>query len=282
MTTALWPTNSCPYVAPRAWTLTFWRALISCILFSIIFLPEFVRDGVSDLSLPYAKVAGGFRFIDLAILFLVFCHVVALGCLRGKVVRFPRPLVMPGLAFLGCIAVAIAYGRSHGGSNFFFDWRGLALGIGLYFVWSFWLRNASDVAAALRVFAVYMAAPNRAALCPVPRRLPRHAGWRPHTHLRRTDAVLHRLYRPACVSLPRELPRRQQAPLVWPGRWLPTCSSCSAFGEPTGENWRLAPSSFFCYRSAIVSAMLSFSPAWLHRRRHSRRLVLQPACRAST
>ncbi|MFZ0794793.1 MAG: hypothetical protein WAM65_13540, partial [Candidatus Korobacteraceae bacterium] len=79
MTTALWPTNSCPYVAPRAWTLTFWRALISCILFSIIFLPEFVRDGVSDLSLPYAKVAGGFRFIDLAILFVVFGHVVALG-----------------------------------------------------------------------------------------------------------------------------------------------------------------------------------------------------------
>ncbi|MFZ0312112.1 MAG: O-antigen ligase family protein [Candidatus Korobacteraceae bacterium] len=158
MTTALWPTNSCPYVAPRAWTLTFWRALISCILFSIIFLPEFVRDGVSDLSLPYAKVAGGFRFIDLAILLLVFCHVVVLGCLRGKVVRFPQPLMMPGLAFLGCIAVAIAYGHSHGGSNFFFDWRGLALGIGLYFVWSLWLRNASDVAAVLRVFAVYMAA----------------------------------------------------------------------------------------------------------------------------
>ncbi len=158
MTTALWPTISSRDIALRPWAISFWRALICCLLFSIIFLPEFVRDGVSDLSLPYAKVAGGFRFIDLAILFVVFVHVVALGCLRSNVMRFPRPLVLPGLAFLGCIGVAIAYGRSRGGSNFFFDWRGLALGIGLYFVWSLWLRNGFDVAAAVRVFAIYMAA----------------------------------------------------------------------------------------------------------------------------
>jgi O-antigen ligase len=145
-------------VAPRPWVLAFWRALLLCILFSIIFLPEFVRDGVSDSSLPYAKVVGGFRFIDLAILLLVFCHVLALGCLRGQVVRFPRPLILPGLAFLACIGIAVWYGRSRGGSNFFFDWRGLALGIGLYFVWSLWLRSVSDVDSAVRVFAVYMAA----------------------------------------------------------------------------------------------------------------------------
>jgi len=161
MTTALWPTISHQDVAapaPRTWAFAVWRALICCLLFSIIFLPEFVRDGVSEPSLPYAKVAGGFRFIDLAILFVVFGHVVALGCLRTKVMRFPRSLVLPGLAFLGCIGVAICYGRSRGGSNFFFDWRGLALGIGLYFVWSLCLRNSRDVAAAIRVFAVYMAA----------------------------------------------------------------------------------------------------------------------------
>jgi len=161
MTTALWPTISYQDVAapaPRSWAVAFWRALIFCLLFSIIFLPEFVRDGVSDPSLPYAKVAGGFRFIDLAILFVVFGHVVALGCLHSKVVRFPRPLIVPGLAFLGCIGLAIGYGRSRGGGNFFFDWRGLALGIGLYFVWSLWLRNSFDVAAAVRVFAIYMAA----------------------------------------------------------------------------------------------------------------------------
>lgn len=158
MTTALWPTIPHQDVAPRTWAIAFWRALICCLLFSIIFLPEFARDGVSDPGLPYAKVAGGFRFIDLAILFVVFGHGVALGCLRSKVMRFPRPLVLPGLAFLGCIGVALAYGRSRGGSNFFFDWRGLALGIGLYFVWSLWLRNSRDVAAAIRVLAIYMAA----------------------------------------------------------------------------------------------------------------------------
>jgi O-antigen ligase len=161
MTTTPWPAISRPDVADpalRPWTVTFWRALVFCLLFSIIFLPEFVREGVSDSSLPYAKLVGGFRFIDVAILFLVLCHGVGLGCLRGKAVRFPRPLLFPGLAFLGCIGVAIGYGRSRGGSNFFFDWRGLALGIGLYFVWSLWLRRALDVAAAVRVFVIYMAA----------------------------------------------------------------------------------------------------------------------------
>ena len=54
--------------------------------------------------------------------------------------------------------IAMAYGKSHGGSNFFFDWRGLALGIGLYFIWSFWMQNRSDVGFAVRLFAAYMAA----------------------------------------------------------------------------------------------------------------------------
>jgi hypothetical protein len=161
MTTALWPAISRSDIsglAPRAWAVRFWRALIFCLLFSIIFLPEFARDSLNDPSLAYVKLADGFRFIDLAILLVVFCHVAALGYRRSRVLCFPRPLLVPGLAFLGCIAIAIGYGRSRGGNNFFFDWRGLALGIGLYFVWSFWLRNPFDVAPAVRLFAIYMAA----------------------------------------------------------------------------------------------------------------------------
>ena len=142
---------------PRAWAIGCWRTLIFCSLFSVIFLPEFARDGTGYGSLQvYAKTAAGFRFIDLAILIMVFCHLVSLGCLRGKIVRFPRRLALPGLAFLVCIAVAVAYGNSRGGTNFFFDWRGLALGIGLYFVWSFWIQNLRDLDAAVRTFAVYM------------------------------------------------------------------------------------------------------------------------------
>lgn len=143
---------------PRSWTLNFWRGLAFCGLLSIIFIPEFSRDGTGNTgSLLYAKAVSGFRFVDLAILALVFGHIVALGCSRAKLVSFPSRVALPGIAFLICVIVAIAYGGMHGGSNFFFDWRGLALGIGLYFVWSFWLQKPGDLDFAVRLFAVYMA-----------------------------------------------------------------------------------------------------------------------------
>lgn len=131
------------------------RAFILVALFSIIFLPEFARDGTSTTGV-YAKVGGGFRFVDLAILLLGFCHLVGHGCLRCKALRFPQPLVWPGVAFLACIVSAAYYGSTRGGSNLFFDWRGLALGIALYIVWSFWLRTAVDVDMTIRVFALYL------------------------------------------------------------------------------------------------------------------------------
>ena len=140
---------------PR-WAYAACRAMVLCSLFSIIFLPEFSRDGGESLSPVYSKALAGFRFIDLLILLVVFCHLVALGCLRSKRVCLPRTLALPGLGFLACIGAAICNGYTHGGSKFFFDWRGLALGIGLYFVWSFWMQDRADVAAAVRVFLVYM------------------------------------------------------------------------------------------------------------------------------
>ena len=263
MTTALWPTISYQDVAapaPRTWAVAFWRALVCCLLFSIIFLPEFVRDGVSDPSLPYAKVGGGFRLIDLAILFVVFCHVVALGCLRSKVVRFPRPLILPGLAFLGCIGLAIGYGRSRGGSNFFFDWRGLALGVGLYFVWSLWMRNSFDVAAAIRVFAIYMAARigllyvlylagYRDTLAGVP--IPIFDG-----------PVLSCIVFTGLLAFRYRENSHGTEKLLWSGlaaaayMFVLLC-----FRGPTGESWRSEPSSFFCYSSAIASVTWSSSPA---------------------
>jgi O-Antigen ligase len=128
-------------------------------MFSVVFVPEFSRDGTGSTgSFLYVKVAAGFRFIDLAICILVLGHIVALGCSRVKTIHFPRTLLFPGLAFLGCVGIAIAYGSMHGGSNFFFDWRGLALGIGLCFVWSFWMQKPCDIDIVVRLFAVYMAA----------------------------------------------------------------------------------------------------------------------------
>ena len=93
----------------RIWSMDFWRALICCALFSVIVVPEFSRDGLgSSCSFLYLKVVAGFRFVDLAIFLLVFCHVVALGCSRIKTIHFPRALLLPGFAFLGCV------GHRHG------------------------------------------------------------------------------------------------------------------------------------------------------------------------
>ena len=131
------------------------RALLWCALFTIIFQPEFARLGGEAQSLAYHKIVAGFRVIDVLLLALVLSHVVAWGCLRRKRLAFPCSLAAPGIAFIVCIAAAMCYGASRGGNNFFFDWRGLALGIGLYVVWSFWLQQPSDVAAALQVFLAY-------------------------------------------------------------------------------------------------------------------------------
>jgi O-antigen ligase len=159
MTTALYPAIAYrrAYAAsPRSWPASLVRGLLFLSLFSIIFLPEFVRDG--ETSIVYTKAVGGFRFVDLAILFLAFSHFLASGCLRRRIFRFPPTAVFPGLGFLVCVSVAVWYGHRRGGSNFFFDWRGLALGVGLYFVWASWLGSAADVSSVIRLFAVYMAA----------------------------------------------------------------------------------------------------------------------------
>ena len=143
----------------RPWAVGCWRGLIFCGLFSVIFLPEFIHAGNGEVgSFLYAKAIAGFRFIDLGILALVSLHLIAVACCRQPIVHFPRALVLPGLAFLFCIATGVGYGYLRGGTNFFFDWRALALGIGLYFVWAFWIRSAADLRRTVALFGIYLAA----------------------------------------------------------------------------------------------------------------------------
>jgi hypothetical protein len=144
--------------ATRPWAVRCWRGLLFCGLFSVIFLPEFVRGGNGDVgSLVYAKAIAGFRFVDLGILALVLLHLVAVACSRQPILHFPRALVLPGAAFLFCIATGVGYGYLRAGTNFFFDWRALALGMGLYFVWAFWIRTPADIRSVVELFGVYMA-----------------------------------------------------------------------------------------------------------------------------
>ncbi len=149
---------SISFCRPRQWPVNFCRGLLFCLLFSVILLPEFSRDGNSAPgSFLYSRAIGSLRFIDLAIIVVIVSHVAALACFRRKILYFPRALAVPGLAFLVCIVSGVCYGSFRGGTNFFFDWRALALGIGLYLVWAVWIRTASDLNLAIRIFAIYMA-----------------------------------------------------------------------------------------------------------------------------
>src|SRR5208283_5501898 len=77
--------------ATRPWAAGCWRGLVFCVLFSVIFLPEFLHEGNgASSSFVYTKAAAGFRFIDLGILALVLVHLVAVACSRKPIVRFPR------------------------------------------------------------------------------------------------------------------------------------------------------------------------------------------------
>jgi O-antigen ligase len=149
---------ACP-VASGCWPRRLTQASVLACLFTIALLPEFPRDNTfASASLIYAKAIGRFRFADLAIVALVIFHLFLLGCLRKKVLRFPTPLALPSLGFLFCVALAIARGGMAGGTNLFFDWRNLALGATLYFVWAFWIRDNEDIKHAVRAFAICVAA----------------------------------------------------------------------------------------------------------------------------
>src|ERR1019366_10693349 len=72
-------------------------------------------------------------------------------------VPFPRTLALPGMGFAAAIALAMIYGALHGGMNLFFDWRALALGIGMFVVFALWGQTPAAARSAMYLFAGFMA-----------------------------------------------------------------------------------------------------------------------------
>jgi hypothetical protein len=135
------------------------QAVILLPLFSLIMLPEYVQ-GLGDpgtKSALYTATLGPLRMVDAILLGLIALHGVAWASSRHLRVNVPRDLVLPGLGFMTAIAVAMIYGWLHGGDNLFFDWRALALGVGLYGVFAMWVQSPEEASWTVRLFAGYMA-----------------------------------------------------------------------------------------------------------------------------
>jgi len=125
-------------------------------LFSLMFFRESGSDD-GPAAVIYDKAIGGFRWVDIVLL-LVIVATVFFVRLNHRSLRLPHRLVKPALLFCGAIAFAIVYGLAHGGTNVFFDWRGIALGSGLALVFGDWIdtpfRLRSAVTLFLTVFAI--------------------------------------------------------------------------------------------------------------------------------
>ena len=135
------------------------QAMVLLPLFSLILLPEYVQ-GLGDpetKSIVYRGTMGPLRVVDALLLVIIVAHGIAWVSSRQRRMHFPRVLASPGLGFLAAIAVAMTYGWLQGGTNLFFDWRALALGIGMYGVFAMWVHTPAETSSAVHLFAAYMA-----------------------------------------------------------------------------------------------------------------------------
>ena len=140
-----------------AWRLCQAMALLP--LFSLVLLPEYVQ-GLGDpesKSILYRATIGPLRLVDALILTVIVVHCIVWASSRRLKLYFPRALRAPGLGFLAAITIAMTYGWLHGGTNLFFDWRALALGIGVYGVFAMWVQTPEEARSAMHLFAAYMA-----------------------------------------------------------------------------------------------------------------------------
>src|SRR3974390_2042745 len=143
----------------RRWALRTCQAMVLLPLFWLMLLPEYVQ-GLGDAeakSIVYRATLGPFRLVDLLLLAMIAAHAVGWASSRRWQVHLPREIAWPGIGFLGAIVLAMGFGATHGGTNLFFDWRALALGIGSYVVFALWLQTPQAWEWAFELFAGFVA-----------------------------------------------------------------------------------------------------------------------------
>ena len=124
-------------------------------LFAIMFSREATSfDGPA--AIIYDKAIGGFRWIDFFLILLI-SGTVALAWPKHAPWLVPKTLVKPAWLFAATIVFSVFYGLAHGGTNVFFDWRGIALGTGLVVVFGYWVNAPFALRSAVRLFLVVCA-----------------------------------------------------------------------------------------------------------------------------
>ncbi len=143
----------------RRWARRTCQAVALLPLFCLLLLPEYVQ-GLADpdtKSILYRVTIGPLRLVDVLLLAIIFVHAVFWAGSRRLRIRIPKPLALPATGFVAAIAMAMLYGALHGGTNLYFDWRALALGIGMYTVFAVWLPTPQSADFAVHLFATFMA-----------------------------------------------------------------------------------------------------------------------------
>ncbi|HEY4899805.1 MAG TPA: O-antigen ligase family protein [Terriglobales bacterium] len=135
------------------------QAMVLLPLFSLMLLPEYVQGlgNPEAKSILYRGTLGPLRMVDALLLGIIAAHAIVWLSSRKTRLHLPRPMAVPGFGFLAAIAMAMIYGWLHGGTNLFFDWRALALGIGMYGVFAMWVQTPPAARSAVYLFAGYMA-----------------------------------------------------------------------------------------------------------------------------
>jgi hypothetical protein len=105
----------------------------------------------------YRASVGPLRVVDVLLLAILAMHAFVWAISRTRRLHFPHFLALPGLGFLTAIATAMIYGALHAGTNLFFDWRALALGVGMYGVFAMWAQTPAQARTAMCLFAGYIA-----------------------------------------------------------------------------------------------------------------------------
>lgn len=143
----------------RVWAQRLLQTAVLLPVLALVVIPEYAQTLVDAeaKSILYRATLGPLRLVDALLLVVIAVHVAAWAGSRRMHVHFPRSLMAPGIGFVAAITLAMVYGTLYGGSNLFFDWRALALGMGCYVVLSLWLQTREQVEWAVVVLAAMMA-----------------------------------------------------------------------------------------------------------------------------